>query len=153
MFSDYCLHLYCYIHNVSADMSSGIFPVFLVEFESLHGTSNRVRYLIHRGRLIWFRNHKWIQVLSVPILLIACTQDWTCNLLMIVTPLTVTPCIQLQYWTLKKTGEHIVRNFENIMIKMKTTIRRPWIMKSSIFVPKFQTTLFDILLFFKRTGN
>ena len=38
-FSDSCLHLYCYIHNVSADMSSGFLPM-LVELESLQGTFN-----------------------------------------------------------------------------------------------------------------
>ena len=31
-FSDYCLHLYCYFHNVSADMSSDLLQVF-VELE------------------------------------------------------------------------------------------------------------------------
>ena len=29
MFSDYCLHLYCYFHNLSADMSSGFLQVFV----------------------------------------------------------------------------------------------------------------------------
>ena len=38
-FSDHCLKLYCYIHNISADISSGLLQVF-VEFGSLHGTSN-----------------------------------------------------------------------------------------------------------------
>ena len=38
-FSDYCLHLYCYFHNVSAYMSSGLLQVF-VELGNLHGTSN-----------------------------------------------------------------------------------------------------------------
>ena len=38
-FSDYCLRLYCYFHNVSADMSFGLLQVF-VELENLHGTSN-----------------------------------------------------------------------------------------------------------------
>ena len=41
-FSDYYLHLYCYIH-VSDNM--------FFELGSLHGTSNHVFYLIHRGRL------------------------------------------------------------------------------------------------------
>ena len=45
-FSDYCLHLNCYIHNVSADMSSGLLQVLLVELVSLHETSNHVLYLI-----------------------------------------------------------------------------------------------------------
>ena len=38
-FLDYCRYLYCYFHNVSADMSSGLHQVF-VELGSLHGTSN-----------------------------------------------------------------------------------------------------------------
>ena len=31
-FSDYCLHLYCYFHNVLADMSSGLFRCLLSKF-------------------------------------------------------------------------------------------------------------------------
>ena len=31
-FSDYCIHLYCYIHNVSADMSSSLLQVFVEWF-------------------------------------------------------------------------------------------------------------------------
>ena len=50
-FSDYCLHLYCYFHNVSADMSSGFLQVF-VELGNLNGTSNYVHYWIHGGRLL-----------------------------------------------------------------------------------------------------
>ena len=41
-FSDYCLQLNCYIHNVLADVSSSLFQVFL----NKHGTSNHVLYLI-----------------------------------------------------------------------------------------------------------
>ena len=52
--SDYCLHLYCYIHNVLDDMSSDRLQVF-VELWSLHRTLNNVLYLIHGGRLFWFR--------------------------------------------------------------------------------------------------
>ena len=29
-------------------------------------------------------SHNWVQVLSIPVLLLACSQDWTCNLQMIV---------------------------------------------------------------------
>ena len=29
-------------------------------------------------------SHNWIQVLIIPVLLLACSQDWTCNLQMIV---------------------------------------------------------------------
>ena len=36
------LHLYCHIHNVSVDVSSGLLQVFLVELGSQHGTSNHV---------------------------------------------------------------------------------------------------------------
>ena len=53
-FSDYFLHFYCYFYNVSADMSSGLFQVF-VELGNLHRTSNYVFYWIHGGRLFWFR--------------------------------------------------------------------------------------------------
>ena len=42
-FSNYCLHLYCYIHNVLADMSSNILQVF-VKLGNLHGTSNYALY-------------------------------------------------------------------------------------------------------------
>ena len=44
-FSDYCLHLYCFVHNVSTDVSG--LQVFLVELRSLRGTSNLKLYLIH----------------------------------------------------------------------------------------------------------
>ena len=40
-------------HNISADMSSGLFHVF-VELGNLHGTSNYILYWIHRGGLFWF---------------------------------------------------------------------------------------------------
>ena len=52
-FLDYCLHLYCYFHNVSANMSSGLLQVF-VELGNLHGISNYVLYWNHGGRLFWF---------------------------------------------------------------------------------------------------
>ena len=42
------------IQNVSADMSSGFLQVFF-ELGSLYGTSNHILYLIHGGRLLWFR--------------------------------------------------------------------------------------------------
>ena len=45
-FLNYCLHLYYYIHNVLANMSSGLLQVF-VKLGSLHRTSNHVLYLIH----------------------------------------------------------------------------------------------------------
>ena len=39
-FSNYCLHLYCYIHNVLADVSFGLLQVFLVELRCLYATLN-----------------------------------------------------------------------------------------------------------------
>ena len=62
-------------------MSSGLLKVF-VELGNLRGTSNYVLYWIHEGHLFWFR--KRVQVLSIPVLLLACSQDWTCSLQMIV---------------------------------------------------------------------
>ena len=50
-FRDFCLHLYCYIHNVWAEMSSGLLLVFPVELGTLHGTLIHVFYLIH-GRML-----------------------------------------------------------------------------------------------------
>ena len=48
---DYCLNLYCYIHNVSADASFDFVQVFHVELGSPRRTSNRTLDLIHGGRL------------------------------------------------------------------------------------------------------
>ena len=64
-------------------MSTGLLQL-LVELGNLHGTSNYVLYLIHRGRLFWFVSHNRLQVLSIPVLLLAGSQGWTCNLQMIV---------------------------------------------------------------------
>ena len=47
-------HLYCYFHNVSTDMSSGLRQVF-VELRNLHRASNYILYWIHGGHLFWFR--------------------------------------------------------------------------------------------------
>ena len=82
-FSDYCLHLYCYFHNVSADMSSGLLQVF-VELGNLHRTSNYVLYWIHGVACSDSVSHNRVLVLSIPVLLLACSQDWICNLQMIV---------------------------------------------------------------------
>ena len=69
-FSDYGLHLYCYIHKVLADIFSGLFQVFLVELGSLKGTSNLVLYLINGVASSDCINHNWVQVLSIPVLLL-----------------------------------------------------------------------------------
>ena len=47
VFWDYCLHLYCYFHNILTDMSSGPLQVF-VKLGNLNGTSNYVLLLIPR---------------------------------------------------------------------------------------------------------
>ena len=64
-------------------MSSGLLQVF-VELGNLHGTSNYVLYWIHGGRRFDSVGHNRVQVLSIPVLLLACSEDWTCNLQMIV---------------------------------------------------------------------
>ena len=73
-FSDYCLHLYCYFHNISADMSLGFLQVF-VELGNLHGTSNYV-FIESTGMACSDSvSHNSVQVLSIPVLLLACSQD------------------------------------------------------------------------------
>ena len=64
--------IYCYFHNVPADMSSGLLQVF-VELGNLHRTSN---FIESTG--VSFTDsvcHNRVQVLSIPILLLACSQD------------------------------------------------------------------------------
>ena len=82
-FSDYSPHLYCYFHNVSADMSSGLLQVF-VELGDLHWTSNYVLYWIQGVTCSDFVSYNRVQMISIPVLLLACSPDWTCNLQMIV---------------------------------------------------------------------
>ena len=50
-YSDYWPHLYCYTHNVLADISFSLLQVFHVKLRSQHKTLNWILYLIHRGRL------------------------------------------------------------------------------------------------------
>ena len=63
-------------------MSSGLIQVF-VELGNLHGTSNYVLYWIHNVAGSDSVSHNRVQVLSMPVLLLACSQDSTCNLQMI----------------------------------------------------------------------
>ena len=59
------------LNYVSADMSSG--------------TLNYVLYSIHEGGASSDSvSHNRVQVLSIPVLLLACSQHWTCKLQMIV---------------------------------------------------------------------
>ena len=64
-------------------MSSGLLQVF-VELGILRKTSNYV--FIESTGVTWFYSvsHNRVQVLSIPGLLLACSQDSTCNLQMIV---------------------------------------------------------------------
>ena len=99
-------------------MSSSLFHMFLVELGSLHRTSNNVFYLLHRVTCFDSVSHNRVQVLSIPVLLLARSQDWTITLQMSITkklskptPITVTLCVLL-----KKAGEHIGRNVVEITI-------------------------------------
>ena len=61
-------------------MSSCLFQVFLVKLASLHGTSNHVLYLIDGVTWSDSVNHNRVQEISIPVLLLYCSRDWTCNL-------------------------------------------------------------------------
>ena len=75
-FSDYCLHIYCYFHNVSADMPSDLLQVF-VDLGNLHRTSFIESTGVACSDPV---SHNRVQVLSILVLLLACSQDWTCKL-------------------------------------------------------------------------
>ena len=62
-------------------MSSGLLHMF-VELGNLHGTSN---FIETTGFACSYDfSHNRVQVLNIPVLLRACSEDWTCNLKMIV---------------------------------------------------------------------
>ena len=62
-------------------MSSSLLQVF-VELGNLHGTSSFIE--ITRVACSDSVSHNRVQVLSIPVLLLARSEDWTCNLQMIV---------------------------------------------------------------------
>ena len=64
-------------------MSSGLLQVF-VELGNLHGTSNYVLYWNTGVACSDSVSYNWVQVLSIPVLLLVCSDDWTYNLKMIV---------------------------------------------------------------------
>ena len=64
-------------------MSSGLLQVY-VELGNLHGTPNYVLYWIHGVACSDSVSHNRVQVLSISVLLLAYSQDWTCNLQMII---------------------------------------------------------------------
>ena len=53
-YSNFWPHLYCFNHNVSADMSFGLLQVFHVELGNPHSISNWTLYLIHTSKLFQF---------------------------------------------------------------------------------------------------
>ena len=61
-------------------MSSSLLQVF-VELGNLHGTSKYESMGVACSDSI---SHNQVQVLGIPVLLLTCTQDWTCSLQMIV---------------------------------------------------------------------
>ena len=67
-FLDYCLHLYCYFHNVSADMFFRLLQVF-VELGNLHETSKEIT--------IWrLQIQSWLLASNNTGILNACTRLW-----------------------------------------------------------------------------
>ena len=69
-----------------------------VELGNLHGTTSFIESKVVASSDS--ASHNRVQVLSIPVLLLACSQDWTCNHQMIVsleayepTPITVTLCV------------------------------------------------------------
>ena len=63
-------------------MSSGLLQVF-VELRNLNETYTS--FMESSGVTCSDPvSHNWVQVLSIPVLLFACSQDWTCNLQMTV---------------------------------------------------------------------
>ena len=64
-------------------MSSGLLQVF-VKLRNLHRTSNYVLYWNQEVACSDSFSHNRVQVLSIPVLLLACSEDWTGNLQMIV---------------------------------------------------------------------
>ena len=84
---------------------------------NLHWTSNYVVYRIHVGRLV--------KMLSIPVLLLAYSQDWTCNFHMIITLESLGINAYNRY---AMCPGHIGRNVWEI-IKIKTIVRKPLMIK------------------------
>ena len=87
-------------------------------------------------------SHNQVQVLSIPVLLLACSQDWTCNLQMIVSleawgtkvythyamcTAVVRSSMKVHVFDkhLKKAGGHIDWNVAEMTMKMKTIVQKP----------------------------
>ena len=87
-------------------------------------------------------SHNRVQVLSIPVLLLVCSQDLTCNLQMIVSfeakgtnaynryamcPAVVRSSVKVSEFDkhLKNVGGHIGRNVVELTLKMKIIVRKP----------------------------
>ena len=75
-------------------------------------------------------SHNRVQVLSIPVLLLVCSQDWTCNLQMIKGVVWSSVKVPELDKHLKKAGGHIGRNVVEITIKMKTIVRKSLMIKN-----------------------
>ena len=77
-------------------------PAFFRCLLNLHGTSNYILYWIHGGRLFWFCYRRWFPKPS----------EFDKHL--------------------KKVGGHVGRNIVEIIIKMKTIVRKPLMIKKEV---------------------
>ena len=76
--------------------------------------------------------HNRVQVLNIPVVLLACSEDWTCNLQMIVSSEAkrtnaydrYAMCLEFDKH-LKKARRNIGRNVVEITIKMGKKVRKP----------------------------
>ena len=70
--------------NVSSDMSSGLLQVFVKLGEPTRNFE--LRPFIESTGVTWSDsvNHNRVQVLRIPVFLLACGRDWICNLQLIV---------------------------------------------------------------------
>ena len=128
-FSGYCHHLYCYFHNVSSDMSSGLLQVF-VELENLHRTSNYVFYCNWRLQV-----QSWLQASNNAGILNTCTRLWLTESEQVTLVDSIKDVVRSSVKVpefdkhLKKAGGHIGRNVVEITIKMETIVRKPLMIK------------------------
>ena len=77
-------------------------------------------------------SHNRVQVLSIPVLLLACSQDWTCNVQMIVSFEGRSSKFHggSRVWQTPEEGRRTYRPKRcNITLKMKTTVRKPLMIK------------------------